>query len=120
MTLPKEQVERFSRQLLLPEIATAGQAALLSTGVLVVGLGGRIGALDYDVVEVSNLQRQVIHSESSVGVSKALSAKEAIHRFATRLLSWSFSKIFRLNSTCECVVHDTVLDSSNALAVLNK
>ncbi|ORY44786.1 hypothetical protein BCR33DRAFT_679299, partial [Rhizoclosmatium globosum] len=118
--LTKAEVERFSRQLLLPEIATEGQIRLKNAKVLIVGAGGlgspsalylaaagigKLGILDYDEVEASNLQRQVIHSESTLGIPKSESAKAAVDR---------------LTSFCECVSHNIVLDSTNAMDIIDK
>ena len=92
-TLTAEQRERYSRHLLLPEVGMEGQQKLLDAKVLLLGAGGlgspaalylaaagvgTIGIVDNDVVDVSNLQRQVIHSTERVGVSKVDSAKLAI------------------------------------------
>lgn len=86
-------VERYSRQIILPNIKTEGQNALDNARVLIVGLGGlgspvlmylattgikNIGIVDYDKVELHNLQRQVIHSESTIGEFKTTSAKRFI------------------------------------------
>ena len=95
--LSNDEISRYSRQLLMPEIGVKGQVAIKKSSVLIVGAGGlgapaglylaaagfgRIGVVDYDEVEVNNLHRQVIHSEARVGVSKALSAKMTMHRYA--------------------------------------
>jgi len=84
------QIERYARHLVLPEIGDAGQEKLLDSSVLVIGAGGlgsplllylaaagvgRIGIVDDDVVDLSNLQRQVVHDSSNVGMSKVESAK---------------------------------------------
>ena len=89
-----EQLLRYSRQVMLPEFDIAGQEALLNARALVVGLGGLgspvalylaaagIGALtlvDHDTVEVSNLQRQIIHDQHSLGMAKVESAAQRIH-----------------------------------------
>ena len=89
-----EQLLRYSRQIMLPEFDIAGQEALLNARALVVGLGGLgspvalylaaagIGALtlvDHDTVEVSNLQRQIIHDQHSLGMAKVESAAQRIH-----------------------------------------
>lgn len=89
-----DQLLRYSRQIMLPEFDVAGQEALLDAHALVVGLGGLgspaalylaaagIGALtlvDHDTVEISNLQRQIIHDERSLGRDKVASAAERIH-----------------------------------------
>ena len=89
-----EQLLRYSRQIMLPEFDIAGQEALLNARALVVGLGGLgspaalylaaagIGALtlvDHDTVEVSNLQRQIIHDQQSLGMAKVESAAQRIN-----------------------------------------
>lgn len=89
----KEQSQRYSRHFVLPEIGIFGQEKLLSSSVLVIGAGGlgsnvimhlaaagvgRLGIVDGDVVELSNLNRQVIHSTLTLGMSKAESAKRFV------------------------------------------
>ena len=84
------QIERYARHLVLPEIGDQGQARLLDSSVLVIGAGGlgsplllylaaagvgRIGVVDDDAVDLSNLQRQVVHDSSNVGMAKVDSAK---------------------------------------------
>lgn len=107
--LTPEQRQRYSRHLLLPEVGAEGQQKLLDARVLLLGAGGlgsptalylaaagvgAIGIVDDDVVDVTNLQRQVIHATSRIGVSKVDSAEEVIRdlnpdvrveKFATRL-----------------------------------
>ena len=107
--LTPEQRQRYSRHLLLPEVGAEGQQKLLDARVLLLGAGGlgsptalylaadgvgTIGIVDDDVVDVTNLQRQVIHATSRIGVPKVDSAEEAIRdlnpdvrveKFATRL-----------------------------------
>jgi sulfur-carrier protein adenylyltransferase/sulfurtransferase len=93
-TLTAEQRERYSRHLLLPEVGPEGQQKLLDAKVLLLGAGGlgspaalylaaagvgTLGIVDNDEVDLSNLQRQVIHSSERVGVSKVDSAEEAIN-----------------------------------------
>ncbi len=90
----EEQRERYSRHILLSEMGEEGQNKLLSSNVLIVGAGGlgspaalylaaagvgRIGIVDDDNVDLTNLQRQIIHSTENIGVSKAVSARERIH-----------------------------------------
>ena len=88
-----EQLQRYSRQIMLPEFDYQGQQRILSSRVLIIGLGGLgspvalylasagVGTLvlvDDDVVDQSNLQRQIIHSEADIGVSKVVSAQQSI------------------------------------------
>src|SRR5581483_4875735 len=68
-------------------------------------LSGNLGIIDYDQVEKSNLQRQIIHNESREGISKAQSAKMTVRE---------------LNSLCKCVAYETLLDSSNGLEIIQK
>src|SRR5438270_614495 len=110
-----DQVARYARHLILPEVGGAGQRKLLNSSVLLLGAGGlgspaalylaaagvgRIGIVDFDVVDFSNLQRQVIHSTPDVGRSKLASAKD-------RLLS--------LNPNITVDTYETALSSKNAL-----
>ena len=91
--LTREQGNRYSRHILLPAMDWTGQEKLLASHVVVLGLGGlgcaaaqflamsgvgKLTLIDDDVVELSNLQRQVLHSEAKIGMNKALSAKEHI------------------------------------------
>ncbi len=91
--LTKAEVERFSRHLILPDVGREGQERLKASSVLIIGTGGlgsplalylaaagvgRIGLVDYDVVDESNLQRQVIHGVSTVGMSKLDSAEKRL------------------------------------------
>jgi adenylyltransferase/sulfurtransferase len=93
VVLNNEEIGRYSRHLILPEVAMEGQKKLKAASVLVIGTGGlgsplamylaaagigRLGLVDFDVVDASNLQRQVIHSTRNVGRSKLESAKEYI------------------------------------------
>lgn len=93
MSLTDTQLERYARHILLPEIGGAGQARIQNAKVLVIGAGGlgtpviqylaaagvgTIGIVDDDIVDLSNLQRQVIHATPRIGLSKVASAKAAI------------------------------------------
>ena len=93
MSMTKEQLSRYSRQITLSELGAAGQKKLLGARVLVIGAGGlgspaalylaaagvgTIGIADSDVVELSNLQRQILHTTADIGKPKVLSAKESI------------------------------------------
>src|SRR5881227_2455067 len=117
-TLTAEQRERYSRHLLLPEVGLEGQQKLLDAKVLLLGAGGlgspaalylaaagvgTLGIVDNDVVDVSNLQRQVIHSTDRVGVSKVDSAEQTIQA---------------LNPDVKVVNHGVRLDASNIIDLL--
>jgi len=117
--LSKNEVERYSRHVLIPEVGMEGQRRLKNARVLVVGAGGlgspalmylaaagvgTIGVADDDVVEMSNLQRQVVHGVSDVGRLKSESA-------AQRLAS--------VNPLVQVVRHDVRIDSTNALAIID-
>jgi len=93
MALTDDQLERYARHILLPEIGGAGQARIMNAKVLVVGAGGlgspvilylaaagvgTIGVIDDDAVDLSNLQRQIAHTTDRVGVPKAESAQETV------------------------------------------
>ena len=82
MGLTNEQVKRYSRHLIMPEVGVEGQEKLINSSVLCIGAGGlgsplalylaaagvgHLGILDFDVVDFSNLQRQIIHSEKTIG-----------------------------------------------------
>ncbi len=116
--LTKEEYERFSRHLILPEVGLEGQKRLKAASVLCIGTGGlgsplllylaaagigRIGIVDFDVVDSSNLQRQVIHGTSWVGKPKIESAKNRIHE---------------INPNCQVDLYNTRLSSENALEIL--
>src|SRR5512147_1375055 len=91
MELTRDEILRYSRHLLIPEVGLEGQKKLKTASVLVIGTGGlgspvslylaaagvgRIGLVDYDVVDSSNLQRQVIHGTSGIGTLKVESARQ--------------------------------------------
>ena len=116
--LTPEQRSRYSRHLLLPEVGLEGQIKLLESKVLLLGAGGlgspvalylaaagvgTLGIVDDDVVDVSNLQRQVIHTGSRVGEPKVDSAEQAIHD---------------LNPGVDVVKFNTRLDASNILEII--
>jgi len=115
--LSHAEIKRYSRHLILPEIGTSGQRKLKDASVLCVGVGGlgsalalylaaagigRIGLVDSDVVDLSNLQRQILHRTEDVGRPKVLSAKE---------------KLLAQNPEIEVVVHETMLSADNAMGL---
>jgi sulfur-carrier protein adenylyltransferase/sulfurtransferase len=116
--LGREEIERYSRHLIMPEVGMVGQRRMKAASVLLVGAGGlgsplalylaaagigRIGIVDFDVVDVTNLQRQVIHGTSDVGRSKLDSARDRIHE---------------VNPHVEVVGHEVRLTSENAMEIL--
>jgi adenylyltransferase/sulfurtransferase len=116
--LSQEEVLRYSRHLIIPEVGVEGQQKLKAAKVLLIGAGGlgaplglylaaagvgRIGIVDFDVVDSTNLQRQVIHSTRDVGRKKLDSAEE---------------KMRGINPNVTVVKHETALTSENALAIL--
>ncbi|MBD1904657.1 molybdopterin-synthase adenylyltransferase MoeB [Funiculus sociatus GB2-A5] len=116
--LTKEEYERYSRHLILPKVGLEGQKRLKAASVLCVGTGGlgsplllylaaagigRIGIVDFDVVDSSNLQRQVIHGTSWVGKPKIESAR---------------NRILEINPDCQVDLYETRLTSENALDIL--
>ncbi|KMP10585.1 molybdenum cofactor biosynthesis protein MoeB [Candidatus Nitromaritima sp. SCGC AAA799-C22] len=117
MGLSPDQIARYSRHLLLPEVGVEGQEKLCNASVLCIGTGGlgsplglylaaagigKMGLVDFDVVDQSNLQRQIMHGESTVGQLKVDSAK---------------SRLADMNSDVEVVTYNTRLSSENALEI---
>ncbi len=115
--LSVEEVQRYSRHIIIPDVGMDGQRRLKSAKVLVIGAGGlgspallylaaagvgTIGLVEFDVVDESNLQRQIIHRQSDVGRPKAESARDAINE---------------TNPYVNVVLHQTRLDSDNALEI---
>ncbi|PWV44892.1 adenylyltransferase/sulfurtransferase MoeZ [Nocardiopsis sp. L17-MgMaSL7] len=116
--LTVDEVRRYSRHLIIPDVGMAGQKRLKNAKVLVVGAGGlgspallylaaagvgTLGIIDFDVVDESNLQRQVIHGQSDVGRPKAESARDSIKE---------------VNPNVEVILHQDRLESDNALDIL--
>jgi adenylyltransferase/sulfurtransferase len=118
MQLDNDEIRRYSRHLILPEVGLAGQKKICSTSVVCIGAGGlgspiamylaaagigKIGIVDFDTVDFSNLQRQIIHGTPDVGRPKTESAKATINR---------------INPNVEVVLHNTRISSENALEIL--
>ena len=116
--LTHEEIQRYSRHLVMPEVGLDGQRRLKAARVLVVGLGGlgspasmylaaagvgTIGLVDFDDVEFSNLQRQILHGTSDVGRPKLVSA---------------YARLSALNPEVRLVPHDARLSSANALEIV--
>ena len=118
VTLDKEEIERYSRHIILPEVGLEGQKKLKAASVVCIGTGGlgsplllylaaagigHIGIVDFDVVDSSNLQRQIIHGTSWVGKLKIESAK---------------NRILEINPTCQVDLYKNRLSSENAIEIL--
>jgi adenylyltransferase/sulfurtransferase len=114
----EEQIKRYSRHIILPEVGGIGQKKLLDAKVLVIGAGGlgspslyylaaagvgTIGIVDFDVVDFSNLQRQILHNTSRVGIPKVESAKMTIEA---------------LNPDVKVIPYNQKIDKSNVLDII--
>ncbi len=117
MALTQDQINRYSRHLLLPEVGVEGQEKICNSKVLLIGTGGlgsplalylaaagvgNLGMIDFDVVDFSNLQRQVVHGESTVGKLKVDSAK---------------ARISDLNSSINVTTYNMRLSSENVMKI---
>ncbi|HEY7432560.1 MAG TPA: adenylyltransferase/sulfurtransferase MoeZ [Streptosporangiaceae bacterium] len=117
--LTVDEVRRYSRHLIIPDVGKTGQRRLKAAKILCVGAGGlgspalmylaaagigTLGIVDFDVVDESNLQRQIIHGQSDVGRPKAVSAMESIRE---------------INPLVKVVLHEERLDSDNALEIFS-
>lgn len=115
--LSQQEIERYSRHLIIPEVGLIGQRRIKNSKVLVIGAGGlgsptllylaaagvgTLGIVDYDTVDESNLQRQVIHSQADLGRPKAISAKESV---------------IGINPHVNVVLHEVRLDNDNVLEI---
>ena len=117
--LTRDEVNRYSRHLIIPDVGMSGQKRLKNSKVLVVGAGGlgspallylaaagvgTLGVIDFDVVDESNLQRQIIHRQSSLGKPKVESAADTVRE---------------INPLIDVVVHDTALDNDNIMDIFS-
>ncbi|MEW6304008.1 MAG: molybdopterin-synthase adenylyltransferase MoeB [Verrucomicrobiota bacterium] len=118
MELDNDEIRRYSRHLILPEVGLAGQKKIKGTSVLCIGAGGlgspiamylaaagvgKLGLVDFDTVDFSNLQRQILHGTEDVGRHKGESARDTIKS---------------LNPNCEVVLHSVRLSSENAMEII--
>jgi len=116
--LTPDQVNRYSRHIIMPQIGPSGQRKIMESSILIIGAGGlgspiavymalagigKIGIVDFDTVDLSNLQRQILHQNDDVGKHKAISAKETINDY---------------NPDVEVVVHAVPITSDNALDII--
>jgi molybdopterin/thiamine biosynthesis adenylyltransferase/rhodanese-related sulfurtransferase len=119
-SLTVDEVRRYSRHLIIPDVAMTGQKRLKNAKVLCVGAGGlgspalmylaaagvgTLGIVEFDTVDESNLQRQIIHGQSDIGRSKAESARETVNE---------------INPLVKVIVHDTRLDNDNVLDIFSQ
>ncbi len=117
--LTPEQVKRYSRHIIMPQVGSNGQRKLLDSKVLIIGAGGlggpgalylalagvgTIGITDFDVVDMSNLQRQILHQYNDVGQRKVISAQETINSY---------------NPDVNVITHEVWLTSDNAKEIIN-
>jgi molybdopterin/thiamine biosynthesis adenylyltransferase/rhodanese-related sulfurtransferase len=119
-SLTIEEVRRYSRHLIIPDVAMSGQKRLKNSRVLAIGAGGlgspvlmylaaagvgTLGVIDFDVVDESNLQRQIIHGQSDIGRSKAESARDSI---------------LEINPLVTVVVHEERLENDNVFEIFGR
>ena len=120
LALTPDQVKRYSRHIIMPQVGSGGQRKLLQSKVLIIGAGGlgspatlylalagvgTVGIVDFDVVDISNLQRQVLHQYKDVGRPKVVSARETVHAY---------------NPDVNVVVHEEWLTSENAMGIISQ
>lgn len=118
--LTPEMVDRYSRHIIMPQVGSAGQRKIIESKVLVIGAGalgspiaiyltlagvGTIGLVDFDIVDRSNLQRQLLHTTPDIGKPKLDSAEETLNAY---------------NPNVTVVKHNTPIDSSNAFEILSQ
>jgi molybdopterin/thiamine biosynthesis adenylyltransferase len=129
MNLSDSQIERYSRHIILKDIGYEGQVKLLQSKVLIVGAGGlgapvalylaaagvgTIGIIDGDVVDLSNLQRQVIHFTPDVGRPKVLSAKEKINQLNPDVTVLTYQSLLTVDNALDIIKeYDFVIDGTD-------
>jgi len=119
-SLSIDEVRRYSRHLIIPDVAMAGQKRLKNSKVLAIGAGGlgsptlmylaaagvgTLGVIDFDTVDESNLQRQIIHGQSDIGKSKAQSARETV---------------LEINPLINMIVHEERLENDNVFEIFSQ
>ncbi len=120
LVMTPDQVKRYSRHIIMGDVGSAGQRKLMQAKALIVGAGGlgspaavylslagvgTVGLVDFDVVELSNLQRQILHHTPDVGRPKLESAKDNIHAY---------------NPDVNVVLHEVRLESDNAMDIISQ
>lgn len=129
MNLREDQVERYSRHIILQDVGGKGQEKILNSKVLIIGTGGlgapaalylaaagvgTIGLIDGDVVDMSNLQRQVIHFTADVGKPKVLSAKEKINLMNPDVTVITYQELFTSENAMRILAdYDFVIDGTD-------
>jgi len=118
--LTPERVMRYSRHIIMPQVGSVGQRKLFEAKVLIVGAGGlgspvalylalagvgTIGIVDFDTVDLSNLQRQILHQNDDIGKAKVVSAKETLNAY---------------NPDVNVITHEAPLHSENAIEILSQ
>ena len=118
--LTPQQVKRYSRHIIMGQVGSLGQRKLMNAKVLIIGAGGlgspsavylalagvgTIGIVDFDIVEVSNLQRQILHHNDDVGRPKVVSAQDSLHAY---------------NPDVNVVLHETRISSENAMEIIEQ
>ncbi|MBT1176722.1 HesA/MoeB/ThiF family protein [Bifidobacterium callimiconis] len=132
MSLSDDQVERYARHLILKGVGVRGQKRLLAAKVLIVGAGGlgspvalylaaagvgTLGIVDDDVVDMSNLQRQIIHDSGKIGTPKAESARESIARLNPDVTVNTYVTSFNADNAAELIAdYDVVVDATDNFA----
>ncbi|MDR0575078.1 MAG: HesA/MoeB/ThiF family protein [Tannerella sp.] len=130
MDFSAEEIERYSRHILLQDVGVEGQEKIKKGKVLVIGAGGlgapillylaaagvgTLGVIDGDVVDLSNLQRQVIHFTPDVGKPKALSAKEKINRLNPEVEAITYQTFFTAENAFEIIKdYDFIIDGTDS------
>ena len=117
-TLTPYQVQRYSRHIIMPQVGSGGQRKMLDARVLIIGAGGlgspvsiyltlagvgTIGIVDFDTVDITNLQRQILHQNDDIGRSKAESARETLKAY---------------NPDVNVITHEEPLTSDNAMKIM--
>ncbi len=129
MTLSEEQIERYSRHIILQDVGGEGQEKILNSKVLIIGTGGlgapaalylaaagvgNLGIIDSDVVDLSNLQRQVIHFTPDVGKPKVESAKEKIAEINPDVNVTAIHDLFRADNALDIIKdYDFIIDGTD-------
>ena len=129
MTLSEEQIERYSRHIILQDVGGEGQEKILNAKVLIIGTGGlgapaalylaaagvgHLGIIDSDVVDLSNLQRQVIHFTPDVGKEKVFSAKEKIAQINPDVKVTAIHDLFRADNALDIIKdYDFIIDGTD-------